>query len=521
MDFLGRDKAFAPDSKWNSPGVIDGFLVSTLELQEKRPEPAVKAALAHYLANIHYRVAQLSGSADWQTQIGDLLIAYRDLFLGLTPQPVAPAEPQGEATPVESVQKPEEATSAPLPSWIPPEDVAAPKAVENISTPSKAKQERKSAPVVAASQAPAVEASPRSTRRYALAALLICLVGITAAVFYFASIKPSAKREASAPNPETVAEAQPKPQPKKQAPLYGLDDGALHVIEGGELKEENIVLKTVPGERIRYVFDSNRASGSTRLLVSSRTDDSFRPAVGFPKARNLWLLDNQGNERQVHPSVFRARISPDGKRIVYTTSDCLLIAETIEGEPLATVTGAHEPFWRNDSKSIVFERVPEGMGIYPPEALQLARLDCEANTFEVLTYGRYDDEMPSYHPSGEWILFVSGRATGLPSFWKVPAGGGEPVQLTNVRLNELSDQIVPVPHDKMLWSPDGRWFLYDVKFGSIEQTWGIEFNDVGEVVRVLKLSDGLHPQWVDKQTFVSLKSAGQSVEPVLERLPES
>ncbi len=57
-------------------------------------------------------------------------------------------------------------------------------------------------------------------------------------------------------------------------------------------------------------------------------------------------------------------------------------------------------------------------------------------------------------PDGSGVLFVSTR-TGLASIWRVRRGE-EPVQLTNVGLDEVGQEFVPVPAGALAWLPDGR-----------------------------------------------------------------
>jgi Tol biopolymer transport system component len=67
-----------------------------------------------------------------------------------------------------------------------------------------------------------------------------------------------------------------------------------------------------------------------------------------------------------------------------------------------------------------------------------------------LSTGESDDAgAPSWSRDGKWVYFGSER-TGRPEIWRVPAGGGEPVQVTRTGGGFAVE------------SPDGR-FLYYVK----------------------------------------------------------
>ncbi len=276
------------------------------------------------------------------------------------------------------------------------------------------------------------------------------------------------------------------------------------------------------GER-RYLFDWKKATESTEtyFLISQRANStSFRSGADTPIGYDLWLLDDAGAQRQIAESVYRAKFSPDSRSIVYTTSDCIMHAEDLAGRKTAEVRGAYDPSWTSNGKSIVFSKVPDGRDIHLPETLHLAILSLNSRQVDLITDGRFDDCRPECHPSGEWILFVSGGRSGLASFWKVPIAGGQPVQITNIGLEGVGDSFVPTPYQKTAWSADGRWFIYDFKNGSLQQIWGLEFDATGNLIKTLKLADGLFPQWLeDGKTFVYLKRIDSLVKPIVGRLP--
>jgi dipeptidyl aminopeptidase/acylaminoacyl peptidase len=65
-----------------------------------------------------------------------------------------------------------------------------------------------------------------------------------------------------------------------------------------------------------------------------------------------------------------------------------------------------------------------------------------------LTSHPASDSFPSFSRDGRWIYFSSNRTGGEPRIWKVPAFGGEPVQVTN--------DVAYMP----LESPDGAYIYY-------------------------------------------------------------
>jgi len=266
------------------------------------------------------------------------------------------------------------------------------------------------------------------------------------------------------------------------------------------------------------LFDSNRISGGT--LISKGRDDKFLPDSDAPSGWSLWLRHASGAERLVSASVFSAKFSPDGRRIAYTTSDVTLRVEDLQGNKLAAVEGGYSPQWKPDGSAIVFAKVPEGRDVHLPGALHLATLDPASGEVNLLTDGRFDDGRPEFAPSGDWILFVSGARKGFASFWKFDPKRGEPVQVTNIGQRAVDETFVPTPYRKTLWSPDGRWFIYDFKSGEREQIWGLQFTANGDLMRATKFADGLDPIWSeDGRSLVYSKRVNEQTESAVVTLP--
>lgn len=75
---------------------------------------------------------------------------------------------------------------------------------------------------------------------------------------------------------------------------------------------------------------------------------------------------------------------------------------------------------------------------------------------DALYYTR-DTSSPAWSPDGKSIVFTT-DVTGRPNLWKVPAGGGWPIQMS-VSDNREYDAA---------WSPDGRWIVYQSDHGGNE-----------------------------------------------------
>ncbi|MFN7137776.1 MAG: hypothetical protein ACK4UN_00390 [Limisphaerales bacterium] len=276
-----------------------------------------------------------------------------------------------------------------------------------------------------------------------------------------------------------------------------------------------------PGEpkgTYQYLFD--KAPNADRFLLSKANSKNYIPDTDVAAGWDLWIQDESGKERLISDDVYRAKFSPDGKKIAYTTSECVLHIEDLAGNKIAQVERAYEPNWRSDSGAVVYASVPEGRHVHMPEVLGLSVYDLSQGQVKTLTDGQWDDVRPHFDPSDKWVLFVSGARSGLASFWRVPTDGGEPEQLTNRGMEQINDLFVPTPYDRTLWSQDKRWFIYDFKSGEREETWGLEFDDKGKLKSAKKLGEGIDPRWAeDGRTIVSQRQSGGTVQPVHYTLP--
>lgn len=273
-----------------------------------------------------------------------------------------------------------------------------------------------------------------------------------------------------------------------------------------------------PAGSYQYMFD--KAPNANRFLIAKGNSKNFVPDSDAAAGWDLWIQDENGKERLIAEDVYRAQFSPDGKKIAYTTADCVMHVESVAGDKVAKVERAYEPNWRSDSDALVFGQVPEGRSLHMPEVLGLSVFDLTSGQIKPLTDGKWDDVRPHFDPSDKTVLFVSGGRSGLASFWQVPAEGGQPEQVTNLGMEQVNELFVPTPYDRTLWSDDKRWFVYDFKSGEREEIWGLEFDPNGKFKGAKKLGDGLDPRLSpDGKTIVSLRQNGGRTEPVEYTLP--
>jgi Tol biopolymer transport system component len=194
----------------------------------------------------------------------------------------------------------------------------------------------------------------------------------------------------------------------------------------------------------RIEVSDTRASKNppTRLIASTRTDSGpqFSPdgrRIAFHSDRSgpleIWMCDS------------------DGTNLVQLTS-------------LNNRSGS--PRWSPDGQQIAFDFYEEGKG----GKGDVYAISVEGGLPRPIVTDDSDDHWPSWSADGKWIYFASDRS-GDHQVWKVPAQGGEAVQVTR--------QGGRVPCE----SPDGRYVYYIKGFG-IRGLWRVPV-DGGEEVRVL------------------------------------
>ena len=149
------------------------------------------------------------------------------------------------------------------------------------------------------------------------------------------------------------------------------------------------------------LLDSGSSAGSpTRLISSTRRDNN-------------------------------PRYSPDGKRIAFfsdrtgTSGIWLSEADGSNAEPLFSQEGASSsgPRWSPDGQRIAFNAESEG------QQHEVYVISARGGNPIRLTTHPADDAWPSWSRDGQWLYFMS-RRTGRLEVWKMPAGGGEAIQVT-------------------------------------------------------------------------------------------
>jgi serine/threonine protein kinase len=159
--------------------------------------------------------------------------------------------------------------------------------------------------------------------------------------------------------------------------------------------------------------------------------------------------------------------SPDGRKVVFhsdRSGQFEIWKSDIDGTNPVQLTFlnkfAGSPRWSPDGQQIAFDFFGERRG-------QVYVVSAERGQPRAITSGDFDNIVPSWSRDGRWIYFASNR-TGVFQVWRVPAEGGDAVQVTR------QGGFVA------LESPDGE-FIYYVKTFPTSGIWRIPVNGGAEL----------------------------------------
>lgn len=175
-----------------------------------------------------------------------------------------------------------------------------------------------------------------------------------------------------------------------------------------------------------------------------------------------------------------------------------LAGETFDDAFLVTDDVREEvyPAWTPDGLQIVFRadwpdldpdsEIPANHNLWLVPASGGTRLDCTQLTDD----GEYDD-MPHVDPSGERVVFISGRENGLASDIYVVPIAGEPAGATATALTSDAGLIDCGPR----FSPDGeRIAFYSNRSGTF-QIWVMEEDGTGLEQLTFTSTGAARPSW--------------------------
>jgi dipeptidyl aminopeptidase/acylaminoacyl peptidase len=316
-----------------------------------------------------------------------------------------------------------------------------------------------------------------------------------------------------------------------------LDGVANERREGGAFEAEDVLA-------FRVVADIDLSADGRWLLYTLREID----ADSDQYFSNHWLISTDGGSarqltfgRDVNAS---ARFSPDGTRVAFLSNrgggPAQLYVLPLAGGEAAPITrlkgGAGEPVWSPDGSRIAFAgTVPAEAPPHAPRVVRKLYYKAEGSGFLLnsttqifvvpagggeptqLTEGDASATQPSWSPGGDRLAFC--RMRGAPKeshrsdIWMLSTAGGPATQLTS----RCAHCMAPA------WSPDGKWIAFHgaAREGeSRQQVWLAEpspdrerrVTDEDEEVASFPLGVTKPPFWNESSSEVTvvLVSASQS-----------
>lgn len=206
-----------------------------------------------------------------------------------------------------------------------------------------------------------------------------------------------------------------------------------------------------------YVADAD--GGDMKRLT--RNEPMLTPGTEDYAKSSVWALDPAW--------------SSSGESIVFvsdrgTAKNYLWITNGIGSDatqvPASVVNGENveHPDFSPDGRQVVFDQRTGTNGTLTERWTEIWKTDLGTNELTPLVQGEKASYYPAFSPDGEWVAFVqrNGEANDL---WVVPAGGGEPTQLTTTGT-------VTAP----AWSPDGKNIAFFQMDGQSFKASYVEFS---------------------------------------------
>jgi len=191
--------------------------------------------------------------------------------------------------------------------------------------------------------------------------------------------------------------------------------------------------------------------------------DIYLRAVG---AENAILLTKDSPEDDDEPA-----FSADGERIAFRSAreggGIFVMGRT--GDAVRRIThGGYRPTWSPDGKEIAFvtEDVPlDPQNIFGRSQLWVANV----TTDSLRRLDSTDAVLPSWSPHGYRIAYTErlGDPKMQTDIWTIPAGGGEPVAVTNDKFIDWN----------AAWSPDGRYLYFVSDRGGSMNLWRVPIDE--------------------------------------------
>lgn len=269
--------------------------------------------------------------------------------------------------------------------------------------------------------------APETRRWWAYAVLVVALLGVAGVAAVLLRDRPSAAARTASSAPA------PAPAPSDATPA-AMPYQRITSQPGSEIWPS----LSPDGSQVVYSAYPEGSEHAT-LMVQTTAPVSARaittPPQGMDDARPVW--------------------SPDGRQIAFVRYDskaCSIMLVPASGGSARKAADCRfgdmpDLGWHPDGRHLIAGGIVAEKG----GTGAIHTLDLATGRWTRLAYEKSDndwDMMPAYSPDGRWIAFA--RNISLSDLWRMPAAGGKPERLTNLRTNIHG----------IAWTPDGNALVF-------------------------------------------------------------
>jgi serine/threonine protein kinase/Tol biopolymer transport system component len=210
----------------------------------------------------------------------------------------------------------------------------------------------------------------------------------------------------------------------------------------------------------RETFPTLAPDGKLFAYVKSKNGNAdiyLQQAGGDPKP----IADSPVDDTQ-------PAFSPDGQRIAFRSEregGGIFVMGILGGTARRVSSLGYNPSWSPDGRDLVVATEGVASPFTRRGTSELWRIDIEAGERRRVTAG--DAVQPSWSPHGQRIAYWSVPKSGRRILWTIPAGGGEPHQVTDDTYLNWN----PV------WSPDGRYLYFSTNRLGTMNLWRIAIDE--------------------------------------------
>jgi eukaryotic-like serine/threonine-protein kinase len=282
-----------------------------------------------------------------------------------------------------------------------------------------------------------------------------------------------------------------------------VDGGFLMFARQGKLLAARFELRSLtllgpPAPVLESVAHASSGWGDFRSLAaqfSLSKDGHLAFATGGEPpsgSRYLAAVSQDGNSRRIPidtPSVFRPRISADGKRITVVSRSRIWTTD-FAGSPLREITSDRKTgcvLWTPDGKSLTFDFAENGSGT------QIREIVLGTGSVRVLVEPDGKQVPGSWHPGGRILAFVK-QMPAIPADWS--HRGNTDIWIYD-RVLGRSSPLVQSPHRESSpdFSRDGKWLAYVSSESGEAEVMVIPFPAAGARPTRVSARGGHEPLW--------------------------